>query len=214
MTRSSGITVLAFVALLAGSCTGQALPSGKLASSGGFGLVVDPQSHGRAVGGGPLVSRRYPRRQTGVRSGVLACLVAATLVAACAHPATQSPAPTTGSTAASPGPSAGATPSASVAVSLSPSPAAMGPPASAWVPEAGNGAALLDQAGGGSLGPVAPHRRWVRCGRNRHPRHRDLAGNGSRNLVARRHRPVCPRRRGRPPPDLARDRGVGIRASG
>jgi hypothetical protein len=50
----------------------------------------------------------------------------------------------------------GATPSASLAAGPSPSPAPAGPPAIAWTQEAGNGAALLDPAGSGSLGLVAP----------------------------------------------------------
>jgi hypothetical protein len=71
-------------------------------------------------------------------------------------PATQTPVLTAGSAAASPSTPVGATPSASLAVGASPSPAPAGPPAIAWLPEAGNGAALRDPAGAGSLGDVTP----------------------------------------------------------
>ncbi len=74
-----------------------------------------------------------------VRSGVLACLASAALMAACGSPATQTPAP-----------------SASLAAGPSPSPASAGPPRIAWIPEAGNGAALRDPAGAGSLSIVTP----------------------------------------------------------
>jgi hypothetical protein len=87
---------------------------------------------------------------------VLACLVCASLVAACASPATQTPVLTAASAAASPGPPVGATPSASLAAGPSPSAAPAGPPAIAWIPEAGNRAALRDPAGAGSLSDVIP----------------------------------------------------------
>ena len=77
-------------------------------------------------------------------------------MAACASSATPTPVSTPGGVAASPGPPAGATPSAAVVASPSPSPAAAGPPAIAWMPEAGNGEALRDPGGTGSLGPVVP----------------------------------------------------------